>query len=307
MKSFLLAALATTSILTANAQSVSEDMLMHDLIAGPVKRYVQYSDKYDALNFADEGFNTSWVYFDTNGTLQRDGIWKVIVCDNNGRYVRGQFPETTVTRNERGHITHMASGLLGAGDAYYDDTYTYTQYGKRATLGYESVASSGLVTYTYNDANELVSTHTEYDAEGNEGIVDETYTIIRRDSYGNWIERSGVRTEQEKIDGKLGEPTRDEFFECRCIEYYQPGEKSYSTERFIIPVTVKGTNVRLRLGPSTDSPIYAENGKTVYPAKGEKLIYLGETDDFYRVKYKGAEVYISKQFSERQMEYFLMW
>jgi len=63
-------------------------------------------------------------------------------------------------------------------------------------------------------------------------------------------------------------------------------------------VIVDGTNVRLRYQPSTDAPIYCDdNGKSVYPAKGEAMPYLGTEGDFYKVSYSGGEYYISRDYS----------
>ena len=64
-------------------------------------------------------------------------------------------------------------------------------------------------------------------------------------------------------------------------------------------VVVTGTNVRLRLKPSLKSETLTNSrGENVHPAKGEKLELLGDAGDFYKVRYKGQVVYISKQFSQ---------
>ncbi len=66
-------------------------------------------------------------------------------------------------------------------------------------------------------------------------------------------------------------------------------------QRYVI---VDGANVRLRLGPSLESGWLHNNaGQPVYAPKGSRLLYLGQTTDFYKVKYSGKEVYISRQFS----------
>ncbi|MBQ7690929.1 MAG: hypothetical protein IJT30_07065 [Muribaculaceae bacterium] len=64
-------------------------------------------------------------------------------------------------------------------------------------------------------------------------------------------------------------------------------------------VVVTGTNVRLRLKPSLKSETLTNShGENVHPAKGEKLELLGDAGDFYKVRYKGQVVYISKQFTQ---------
>lgn len=63
-------------------------------------------------------------------------------------------------------------------------------------------------------------------------------------------------------------------------------------------VVVTGTDVRLRMAPSLKSETLTNSkGVNIHPAKGEKLELLGESGDFYKVRYKGQVVYISKQFS----------
>lgn len=307
MKKLLCVAIfAISTIFAANAQDVSEDLLMHDFMKGNVKRYVQASGELSAYNFMDKDFNFQWVYFDNNGKLIRDGLWKVFVYNEDGLYVGGQFQGANLERNERGHIKRMTSGDFVFFEGWYDVQYSYNQFGKVETENYDTNFSSSFMTYKYDANNELVSMHSEYDAEGNEGTVDETYTITKRDSHGNWIERKMHRKQVETdTDGETTTSTSDEV-ECRYIEYYAPDEKSVKAERFVMPVVVKGTNVRLRLGPSTSHQIYSSGGKPVYPRKGEKLKYIGETEDFYQVEYKKAFVYISKKFAERDMEYFLM-
>ena len=62
-------------------------------------------------------------------------------------------------------------------------------------------------------------------------------------------------------------------------------------------VVVTGTNVRLRKAPSLQGAIYTVNGKTVYPAKGERIKLMGEEGGFYKVNYQGSYLYISKDFA----------
>ena len=60
-------------------------------------------------------------------------------------------------------------------------------------------------------------------------------------------------------------------------------------------VVVDGINVRLRRTPEINNTnIITEN---LHPNNGDRLRYLGETYDFYKVRYKGYNAYISKQFS----------
>lgn len=61
-------------------------------------------------------------------------------------------------------------------------------------------------------------------------------------------------------------------------------------------VVVNGDNVRLRWGASLNASIYSDNhGKAIYPNKGARLTYLGQTGDWYKVSYNGNTLYISKK------------
>ena len=63
-------------------------------------------------------------------------------------------------------------------------------------------------------------------------------------------------------------------------------------------VTVTGTSVRLRLQPLLQSETLTTNkGVNIHPKKGEKLECLGQSGNFYKVRYQGKVVYISTQFA----------
>ena len=64
-------------------------------------------------------------------------------------------------------------------------------------------------------------------------------------------------------------------------------------------VHVTGSGVRLRRGPSTSHEIFADaNGRPIYPLAGDNLVYLGQSGDFYKVRFKKQELYIAKRYSE---------
>ncbi|MCF0181739.1 MAG: hypothetical protein HUK11_05740 [Muribaculaceae bacterium] len=63
-------------------------------------------------------------------------------------------------------------------------------------------------------------------------------------------------------------------------------------------VIVDGTNVRFRMGPSTDHAILKNaKGQPIYPKKGTALTYLATEENFYKVKYNGQELYISRDYT----------
>ncbi len=65
-------------------------------------------------------------------------------------------------------------------------------------------------------------------------------------------------------------------------------------------VLVTGTGVRLRMGPGLNYDYLKwENGGARGPKKGEKLVCVGETNDWYKVRYAKGEYYIFKQYAKR--------
>lgn len=67
-------------------------------------------------------------------------------------------------------------------------------------------------------------------------------------------------------------------------------------------VKVMGENVRLRLGPSTTAAIYSFESIPIYPDKGDILPMLGQEGDWYKVRFNGQELYISKRFCQLSKE-----
>lgn len=63
-------------------------------------------------------------------------------------------------------------------------------------------------------------------------------------------------------------------------------------------VVIDGSDLRLRLAPSTDAETYKwGDGSNRHPEVGERFLYLGETDEFYCINFHGDQVWVSKQFT----------
>lgn len=63
-------------------------------------------------------------------------------------------------------------------------------------------------------------------------------------------------------------------------------------------VVIDGSELRLRLGPSTSSDTFKwPDGTNRHPNVGEQFKYLGESGDFYKIDFNGNELWVSKQFS----------
>ena len=64
-------------------------------------------------------------------------------------------------------------------------------------------------------------------------------------------------------------------------------------------VTITGTGVRLRFGPGLDYGYYKNSkGVAISPQKGEKMELLGESGDWYEVRYVDEVAYVFKQYAK---------
>lgn len=87
--------------------------------------------------------------------------------------------------------------------------------------------------------------------------------------------------------------------------YYYEDEDYYEEEglqqsnsgvsRFVV---IDGSQLRLRLSPSTSSDTFKwPDGTNRHPNVGDKFRYLGESGDFYKIDFNGNELWVSKQHS----------
>ena len=68
-----------------------------------------------------------------------------------------------------------------------------------------------------------------------------------------------------------------------------------SSDRYVV---IDGSELRLRLGPSTNADTFKwGDGSNRHPNKGERYRYLGESGDFYKIDYKDHELWVSKQYT----------
>ena len=120
-----------------------------------------------------------------------------------------------------------------------------------------------------------------------------TYSINNRDEHGNWTEQAAEITlyEYDYQTEEYKQTVVGHEMYNRTIRYY--GQESSSQY-----VVINGSELRLRLGPSTSADTFKwGDGSNRHPNKGEKYLYLGEPGDFYKIDYKGQEVWVSKQYT----------
>lgn len=101
---------------------------------------------------------------------------------------------------------------------------------------------------------------------------------------------------------KLSGKEYDEFMAANPSGSKSDSSDKAKTNGKVSKVKVTGVNVRLRKTPemSDGNIIKKSDGTNLHPNKGDILECLGESGDFYRVKFKGQDAYISKKFAEPQ-------
>lgn len=142
----------------------------------------------------------------------------------------------------------------------------------------------------YEVCNKQFDVLHDYVVSGFGGTNREDYVILIDRATGVTLDKAQVATEPQYIEATR---TQDTIY---VVDY------NSDVYRFLIKdrcVCVKGQGVRLRRGPSTSDEIFAdENGKPIHPYYDDKLAYLGESGDFYKVRFMQQDLYISKRFSE---------
>lgn len=123
---------------------------------------------------------------------------------------------------------------------------------------------------------------------GGSGISDYVYLIDRR---------TGVALDY------VPTPSQPEYIEATRTQdtVYVVDHNSVIYRYLILDrcVHVTGNGVRLRRGPSTSHEIFTDaKGRPIYPLAGDNLVYLGQSGDFYKVRFKKQELYIAKRYSE---------
>lgn len=94
----------------------------------------------------------------------------------------------------------------------------------------------------------------------------------------------------EGYDGNEYYYEEDDYYE---EEGYQQSNSGVS--RFVV---IDGSQLRLRLGPSTTADTFKwADGTNRHPEVGSKYRYLGESGDFYKIDFHGNELWVSKQYT----------
>ena len=81
-------------------------------------------------------------------------------------------------------------------------------------------------------------------------------------------------------------------------DYYEEEDRQQSNSGVSRFVVIDGSQLRLRLGPSTSADTFKwGDGTNRHPNVGDKYRYLGESGDFYKIDFNGNELWVSKQYT----------
>ena len=83
-------------------------------------------------------------------------------------------------------------------------------------------------------------------------------------------------------------------------EWYGDEEFEENTDFYVV---IDGSDLRLRLGPSTDAEtVKWPDGTNRHPKIGERFLYLDEEGDFYLISFYGTSVWVSKKYTHLEAE-----
>lgn len=238
-------------------------------------------DEYDLEYYSEER-----LYDDLSISIQFDAQGHF------SNTIDGNFTIEEVIKKDGERII-AAERPVGIMDIYATKIWSYYPNGlvKQSKMGGYEYGEE--FQYFYNDAGELIKTETNSGYEGTMLKIITTYSIKERDKYGNWTKQIADVTESEfdyEKNEYITQAVRHEMY-TRTIYYYdQDSSCQY--------VVINATELRLRWGPSTSAEILRwEDGSERYPNKGEIYLYLGESGDFYKIDYKGSELWVSKKYT----------
>ncbi len=169
-------------------------------VRGKVDRLVIKTTDCDTLgNPTVEDWNIKVYFFDKHGVASR----------------YEQYSDEKITRDLKGRITKVERLIDGFKTRV---EYTYTKQNMVKTATTHSEGWSGVKVYNYNDQLELVSSVEE--SEGSK--EEEVFTILDRDSHGNWTKRLVTTSSDSEPseDGEEGEEDEETIgLEVREITY----------------------------------------------------------------------------------------
>ena len=142
--------------------------------------------------------------------------------------------------------------------------------------------------------------------------VDNVKELMIECANSDWRDERGDENDDSGFSYEVDEYGNEYMIGEDGVSYYRgnvnddedsvdEGRNSINVEKEV--VVIDGSELRLRLGPSTSSETLKwGDGSNRHPDVGERFKYLDESGDFYKIDYKGNEVWVSKQFTHIEMQ-----
>lgn len=136
-----------------------------------------------------------------------------------------------------------------------------------------------------NKAHVYVTLEYEWSSEPTVLIL----VMIRDNQKGEWL------VDDVRTTGEYSGSIKQLMIDCANSDWEEMSGEDEDGSQFVV---IDGSQLRLRLGPSTDSDTFKwPDGTNRHPDVGEVFKYLGESGDFYKIDYNGNEVWVSKQYT----------
>lgn len=188
----------------------------------------------------DEWFGTDTLElaFDERGRVTRDAYGNTYEYDEEGNFIGGQLPQTTLLRDSKGRIvSYDNTEFEDYGSEAFDIAafsvvrFSYDAKGRPQTADLGGWEWSNTYTYAY-DGNKVYPASATFDG-GSEGWNEQgeiRYTYTRFDAKGNWTERTVSRVTRgweepwEEDMVPQVDTTTVELKQARVITYWSDGK-----------------------------------------------------------------------------------
>ena len=254
-----------------------------------------------------DGYGGGTYTYDNNGTsLTRsikiksyDGATGHLLIEsygNNGVYI-GLFDGYTRNNNSYiGTFTNYKGGTV----EFRLFTESESDYATYSAFEYLMKKDASSYSYTINDLSSLSPKELSYlrnQIYAKHGYVFKSQELNDYFSQFSWYHPDPSVTGRELNSTEKANAEFIKRYQDENGKKYQLdiGKDAYSSARYVV---IDGTELRLRLGPSTSADTFKwGDGTNRHPQVGEKFKYLGESGDFYQIDFHGHRLWVSKLYT----------
>ena len=204
------------------SQEVTEDtvVVVKELppFTSPDRQFMDVRGNVSKLSVQVYECDSTW-----NGKLEHvEWLDKTYTFDQQGVVSFDTKEKIKLSRNDKGQITKKEVYVEDFG-IYIPEKYVYNEQGMLDSMIINGLESQRSKSFTYDNNVECVSTVEPSMGEGEYlyTVTVEYFTIVERDSLGNWTKRRVTTVNKFSQDGKKTEKEESEYrIETREISYY---------------------------------------------------------------------------------------